>query len=306
MLKYIFKNFDQFLETLRVKVLHLFSKKKSPYSSRIKLTPSDILEREIQKHEENLKEKKSLESKQEIRKNILYLRLKLKALNSANRYIKRAMDILRDRVEESAYEALSYLNRTPEDLERDEQIEIKTFKALIYELIEDFEAATKEYKELLKIDKSSATIIEYKGFVERSRVFVSWHSKGRAKLIENSHNIHNIVSLESMPKAAQRLESLAKYYARSPKSRSLGKSYYKEVLKMYKKLLANDPKEYTCAYINALLDGVELFMMSPALLKEAQNLLMDSRDCIDMRVFLLERIKELKQKSFIQKSLGHL
>ena len=303
MLKYIFKNFDQFLESIRSRVVHLFVSEKSSGNRKIKLSATDILKQEIEKQKINLKEKKELHHKLELYKRILYLKLKLQALDSGNRYIKRAMDIMQDEVEESAYEALDYLNRVPSNLERENQVEVKLFKALIYELLEDFEAAASEYKESLKIDKSTKTLIEYKEYVERYREFISWQSKNKRRLLENSYNIHNITPLEKMPEVAERLESLAKYYARSPKSRPLGKSYYKEVLKIYKKLAKEKPKEFTCAYINALLDSVEIFMMSPLLLQEAQTLLMESRDCIDMRVYLLERIKELRQRSFIKKSL---
>ena len=303
MLKYIFKNFDQFLESIRGRIVHLFSKKKGFGDRKINLSAADILQQEIEKQKINLKEKKELYHKIEVHKRILYLKLKLQAMSSGNLYIKRAMDIAQDEVEESAYAALNYLNRVPDTLEREERVEVKLFKALIFEILEDFESAADEYKASLKIDKSTATLVEYKEYVERYREFISWQSKNKRRLLENSYNIHNITPIEKLPEVAEHLESLAKYYARSPKSRSLGKSYYKEVLKIYKKLVKKQPKEFTCAYINALLDGVELFMMSPLFLQEAQDLLMASRDCIDMRVFLLERIKELRKRSFIKKSL---
>ena len=303
MLRSIFKNFDQFLESIRSRIANLFSKEKWDENRKIKLSATDILKQEIQMQKVNLKEKKEIYHKLELYKRILYLKLKLQSLDSGNRYIKRAMDIMQDEVEESAYEALNYLSRVPSNLEREEQVEVKLFMALIYEILEDFEAAATEYKESLKIDKSTKALVEYKEYVERYRDFLSWQSKNRRRLLENSYNIHNITPIEKLPEVAERLESLAKYYARSPKSRALGKSYYKEVLKIYKKLLKEKPKEFTCDYINALLDGVEIFMMSPLLLQEAEDLLMANRDCIDMRVFLLERIRELRQRSFIKKSL---
>ncbi len=306
MLKYIFKNFDQFLESLRNRIIHLFSKKSRFDERKLKLSAADILMQEIEKQKINLKEKKELHHKLELYRRILYLKLRLLSLNSVNRYIKRAMDIMQDEVEESAYEALNYLSRVPNNLEREEQVEVKLFMALIYELLEDFEAAAAEYKGALKIDKSTKALLAYKEYVERYRDFISWQSKDKRRLIENSYNIHNITPIEKLPEVAKRLDSLAKYYARSPKSRALGKSYYKEVLKIYKRLLKEKPKEFTCEYINALLDGVEIFMMSPLLLQEAEELLMGSRDCIDMRVYLLERIRELRQRSFIKKSLEGL
>ncbi len=303
MIKYIFKNFDNFLELLRSKFLHLFSKDSKKQRDNFKPTPYDILEQEIQRQEINLEQKETLDGKLEVRKQILYLKLKLISLKSGNKYIKRAMMTITDGVDDSVYEALAYIERIPKNLDSKKRIETHLFKALLHEILEDFDAATHEYKEALKLDKSEESIRAYKEYVERTREFMSWHSKNKKRIGENSYNLHNILPLEKMPEVAKNLENIAKYYARSPKSRALAKSYFYEVLKIYKKLAQSSPQEYTCDYIHALLDGVEIFMLSPLLLQEAQDILVKSRDCIDMRVFLLERIKELKQKSFIQKSL---
>ena len=302
MLKYIFKNYDKLLESARHSLSTLFKKDEKQGQSNLQLKPYDILDMEIKKQELNLKEKDDVEIKHEIRKKSLYLRLKQKSLYYTNMYIKRAQDILSDEVEESLDEALDYLNRVPRNLSRDRLKEISLFKALIYELLEDFDEAAKEYKNAIKYDSDIEALSEYKAFVIRSREVLSWHKQRKTDLRFSSLNIHNITKLEDMPNVAKKLDSIAKYYARSPKSRELGKRYFKEVIKMYKKLYANDPKKYSCEYIKSLIDGVEFFMMSPSLLKRANELLFNTRDCTKTRVYLLEKIKELKSKRFIKKT----
>ncbi len=126
----------------------------------------------------------------------------------------------------------------------------------------------------------------------------------KKQLRYSSLNIHNIAKKEDMPAIAKKLDKISKYYARSPKSRELGKRYFKEVIKIYKILAQDEPKKYTCDYINTLIDAVEYFMFSATLLKEANDILYNSDDCVDMRVYLAEKIKELKEKRFIKTAIS--
>jgi len=303
MLRYIFKNYDKFLETIHNKIANLFNIKKQTETDSLQLKPIDIIELEIKKQEENLKQKDNIEQKLDVIKNILYLYLKRKSLKTANRYIKRAEEILEDEMEDTIYEALSYLKRVPKDLESEQLREIYIFKAYLYELLEDFSEASKEYKQAIKYDKTPNTLVEFKKFIERSRDVISWEKdlKRQSKKY-NIVNIHNITKIEDMPEVAEKLESVAKYYARSPKSRTLGKKYFREVLKMYKTLSQKYPKDYTCKYTSSLMDAVELFMMPPSLLRDSLDILLTSEDCNDLKIHLLKRLKDLKDKSFIKKS----
>ena len=303
MLRYIFKNYDKFLESVRIYFTKLFSRKTANKNNNLQLTPSEVLELEIKTQEVNLIQKENIESKRKIAKLITYLRLKQKALSTTNKYIKRVQDILRDEVDDSAYEALDYLKRVPDTLTHKEINEIYIYKAYIYELLEEFEDASTSFKEAIKYDKTPNTLTEYKKFVERSRNMLSWGKHSTKYNLEHStSSIHKVTKLEDMPEVIARLDKIAKYYARSPKSRSLGKKYFREILKMYKVLVESNPKKYTCAYIEALLDGIEIFMMPTALLQDVQELLQNPQDCIEARVYLLERIKELKQKGYVKKS----
>lgn len=269
-----------------------------------KLKPIEVIEQEIKRQEENLKQKELPEHKLEVLKALNYLRLKKKGLESKSKYINRAKDIIIDEVEDSAYEALDYLKRVPKKLSHNDLKDIYTYKALIYELLEDYEEAANAYKEALKFDKTPKTLTEYRAFVERSREAIMWQNHiDSQNLRYNTSNIHNIASLEDLPKVAKRLETIAKYYARSPKSRTLAKKYFKEVLKIYKKLAKHNPSEFTCLYIDALIDAVDIFMMSPLLLKEAQDLLIKTKECNDAKIYLQERISELKQRGYIKKIL---
>ena len=302
MLKYIFNNYSKFLKSTRNHFSILLSKKED--SKKEKSTNSSIskLNHEIELQEQNLRQKVDIEKKHDIRDKLLYLYIKKKSLEYGNGYIKIAESILNEDVEDSAYEALNYLNRVPKKIAPNRLKEIYIIKGMIFEILEDFDEAAKEYKKAINYDKTSEALHEYKKYVERSREVLNWHKANDVPLKYSSLNIHNIIELDKIPQVAARLDRLAKYYARSPKSRELGKRYFKEVIKLYKRLYFSNNKEYACEYIKSLVEGVEIFMMSPSLLREAYDILLNTRDCMDSRIYLLERIKELKSKDFIRRS----
>ena len=308
MLRYIFKNYDQFLESIRTHSTKFFSSKNNTKNNHnLQMSPIDVLDLEIKKLEAKLDKQEDVSKKREISKIILYLRLKQKSLSTTNKYIKRAQDILRDEVDDSAYEALDYLKRVPKNLSSKELNEIYTYKAYIHELLEEFEDASSTFKEAIKYDKTPHTLSEYREFVERSRRALSWGDNSiKENLSHSTSSIHKITKIEDMPEVIDRLENIAKYYARSPKSRTLAKKYFREVLKMYEILVEHNPKKFTCKYIKALLDAVEFFMMPASLLQDVQELLKNPQNCIESRVYLLERAKELKQKNYIKKSIGYI
>ncbi len=306
MQKYIFKNYDHILENLRSKVVELFQRDKKEHNTSMQLSPIEIIESEIRLQEENLEQKESIEQKEETRKILLLLYIEKKALTSSCKYIKRANEILKDGTDDSAYEALDYLERVPVKTVTSEDLNnIHIFKALIYEFLEEFEESSKEYKKALKYDKTPNTLIIYKKFVERSREVKSWYKK--EEKYGGAYNvslIHKITDIKDMPKVVESLENIAKYYARSPKSRLLGKKYFREVLKMLKILSNKEPEKYTCKYVEALLDAVDIFMMPPFILKEASELLKPIENCKESRTYLIERLKNLKKKTFIKSTIN--
>ncbi len=303
MLKYILNNYNKFLKSTRNHFSIFLNKEDDSSSNEDKeLDILSKLDREIALQERNLQEKKDIEKKHDIRDKLLYLYIKKRALEYNNGYIKIAEKILDEDVEDSAYEALNYLNRVPKNIAPNRLKEIHIVKGLIYEILEDFDEASKEYKKAIKYDKGVEALNEYKKYVLRSREVLNWHKASNASLKYSSFNLHNIVELDDIPEVAKRLDSLAKYYARSPKSRELGKRYYKEVIKLYKRLYQSNSKKYACDYVASLIEGVETFVMSPSLLREAYDILVNTIDCIDSRIYLLEKIKELKSRDFIKRS----
>jgi len=305
-LRYIIKGYNKFLKSTRDNISIFFDKKKRAHDSEVsdKKVNSELeeLNAEISLQERNLREKDDIEQKHDIRDRLLYLYIKKRAIKYNNGYIKIALNILDQEVEDSAYEALDYLNRVSKNISPKKLKEIHIIKGLLYEMLEDFDEAAKEYKEAIKYDKTTDALKEYKSFVERSREVLNWHKAKNVSLVYSSLNLHNIIDVKKIPDVAKRLDSLAKYYARSPKSREVGKRYFKEVIKLYKKLYDYDKSRYSCEYINALIDGVEYFMMSATLLQEAYRLLVNEQSCIESRIYLLERIRDLKQKGFIKQS----
>jgi len=288
----------------KLNIVKLFSNKDK---KGLPLKDEDViakLEKEILRNEENLNLKKDIRAKFAIKKQILLLLLKKKALLTENSYIKNAYAILQVGSEDSAYEALDYIKNLPFEKFASAYLnELYRYKALIYELLEDFSEASEAYKKALKVKNDAITLQEFKEYMERYQKILKWQKNNDDKIIlDQLYNIHNTTPIEELPKSVEMLEKLALYYARSPKSRSLGKRYFKEVLKIYKKLYEHNPQEFGCDYIRVLLDGVDLFMMTTLLLKEAQKILANPNFCIEERVALTERLQELKDKSFVKKS----
>ncbi len=303
MLEHIINSYDKFLKTTKDNLFTFFSNEKEDEPQLNKRDRELIaIDKEIAHCESNLESKKDIHQKLEIRARLLRLYLKRKSIQYSNGYIKISQNIIIDEVEDSLYEALDYLKRVPKNLDKQKQKEILLYKALIYELLEDFDMATRCYKRAISYDKTVESLRDYKNFVERSRETLEWYKNNKHAIKFNSLNLHNLVALEDIPEVIKRLDSLAKYYARSPKSRELGKKYFKEVIKLHRKLYESNKRRNACAYIDALIDGVEIFMMSPTILKEAYDMLMNDRDCIESRVYLLEKINNLKSKGFIKHS----
>jgi len=298
------KNNTGFFGKTKSKIAGFFKRKNSNSEVNIESKPIIVIEKEIKKHQENIALKKDIKTKYEIRKQILKLLLKKKAILSENSYIKKAYGFLNNYSEDNIYEAINYIKNLPLDrLSSKYNNELYRFQALLYELVEDFSESSKSYKDALKAINDEETLQEFKSFMERYQELLKWQKDIDEKIIlDQLYNVHNTTPIEKLPKSVAMLENLALYYARSPKSRPIGKRYFKEVLKIYKKLYEYDPKKYSCDYVRVLLEGVERFMLTTLLLKEAQKILADPQSCIEQRVYLSQKLKDLRDKSFVKKS----
>jgi tetratricopeptide (TPR) repeat protein len=308
-LKFIISRKKMFGQLFKDKfnIVKLFTNSNKKESKAEAISAQDIvkkIENEIARNRQNLTLKKDIKSKFAVKKQILLLILKKKALTTKNSYIKNAYKLLQSGSEDSIYEALDYLKKLPYEKFASSYLnELYRYKALIYELLEDFSEASNAYKKALKAQNNVETLQEFKEYMERYQKILKWQKNDDEKVIlDQLYNVHNTTPIQMLPKSVAMLENIALYYARSPKSRSLGKRYFKEVLKIYKKLYEHDPQEYGCDYIRVLLDAVDKFMLTTLLLKEAQDILENPTICIEQRVELNERLKELKDKSFVKKS----
>ncbi len=281
------------------------SKDKEITHNKTKKTSSlEKIEEEIAKQKENISQKEDLQSKYTIYKQIVHLLMQKKALQAQSSYVKYAYAIADDFFEDNLYEALNYLESIDSSkLSKEYLYEIYTFKALVFEALEDFTEAANSYKELIKLTSSTKALEDFKEYVKRHKELLEWQKDSKEKIIlDDLYTLHEKTDIKDLPKSAASLEKIALSYAASPKSRKLGKRYFKEVLKIYKKLYEHNPKEFSCSYIKVLIDAVELFMFTPLLLKEVQLLLEKPNLCIENRVYLLERLKTLKEKNFVKKS----
>jgi len=303
MIKYIFNNYDGFLEKIRSYLSSLIKIDNKQEIAAKNFLGLEQIETELKRQYDNLQAKQDINLKFEIQEKIVRLLVKKKIVTTNNKYLDVAYKIIYDFSEDRIYEALNYLKTIPEyKLNRQQLVEIYSFKALLYELIDDFTEASNAFKKAISLDKTSNVIKEYKEFMHRYQNITKWQKESnKNKLYKKVNTIHNIAPIENLPKIARNLENIARYYARSPKSRHLAKQYFKEVIKIYKKLSLHEEK-YLCEYIRVLLEGVEEFMMPPIFLKEAIDILADPKICLENRIYLLEKIKELKEKKFIKQS----
>jgi len=268
-------------------------------SQKDSLTPEDLIDREIAQQEEQLFQQKDKESVVKIIKNISCLKAKKLSITNKNGYIEHAFSLLTTRNEDNILEIIYYLKSVPlEQLSPHEQSDILYLQALFYEAILDIENAKKYYK--MAIDKNADTskLQEYKNFIQK------YTPKKRQQQNNSTKHIHTIdpsTPNEELLKRANTLEQLALRYAKSPKSRALGKSYFKEVMYIHRELNSRS-NSYQCEYIRILLDGVEIFMFSPIYLKKAIDMLKDGEICKEQRVYFSERVNYLKNKSFIKHS----
>ena len=120
------------------------------------------------------KKSKSLESKKEARKKLLLYKLKELALKTKNEDIKRVQEILESQSEYQIYEVakkiLIYLNKIRVFKSVDSLIDVRIYKALLYELLDIDIGASTEYKEIIKLKNSKELFKLYHEFIERSMI----------------------------------------------------------------------------------------------------------------------------------------
>ena len=119
---------------------------------------------------------KSLESKKEARKKLLLYKLKELALKSKSSDIKKVQYILdRKKDETTLKESLIYLNDL-RDIKNSNLIDIKIYKAYLYEILNIEIGATQEYKELIELKKSKEIFNLYHDFIVRTIIMNSINS----------------------------------------------------------------------------------------------------------------------------------
>jgi hypothetical protein len=300
MFKCIFKNYDELLEKINQSFNKLISDEAKEELNR--QSEEDI---ELEADLALLKETKDFHTKIDIVKKIVFILLHREARVTSSKYVKSAWEFLKEGInEDNLYKALDYLNRVPllklSDKDRESY---HIFRALIFEALEEYSKASKEYKVAIKDKVSERALRGYRSFIERyQELFKDDNNRLNISLL---YTLHDTLPLEELPKAAKTLENLAKYYARSPKSRHLAKKYFKESLNIYEKLFISDKDKYICEYIRVILEGIEDLMISDVLLKRVIKFLRNDPDiCEEQRDYLLDKIKELQEKSYINVKLA--
>jgi hypothetical protein len=118
---------------------------------------------------ECFKKCKNYESKKEARKKLLLYKLKELSLKTKNSDILKVQKIVdKNCDEETLKKILIYLNRLRVFNSIDSLIDVKIYKALLYELLDIDIGATTEYKEAIKLKDSKEIFEQYHDFIERT------------------------------------------------------------------------------------------------------------------------------------------
>jgi len=267
------------------------------------LSPLEALDLEISKQESNLKLHYDYPAVEIIVKKIADLKLQKIGLTSNSSYIKQACKLLKDKSEEHLMQTLYFLDTVPMNKIDDiEKKDILACSAYIAEILQEYKRASDYYKKAINSCNDIKIVQEFKKYLERLNILKSVDKEEvKDKKLKNLEETYTNMSEEVMLKSAEVLENMALNYAKSPKGRELAKRYYKEVLYILRKLIEINQDKYFCKYIKVLIDGVEFFMFSNVYLQEAIDLLKKDK-CKVERETLIERVKALKDKKFIQKS----
>ena len=111
----------------------------------------------------------NLDSKREARKKLLLYKLKELALNTKSSEIKRVQKILENNEDyKTAKKILIYLNNLRVFNSIETLIDVRIFKAFLYEMLDIDIGATNEYKELIKLKNSKEIFELYHQFIERT------------------------------------------------------------------------------------------------------------------------------------------
>ena len=112
---------------------------------------------------------KNLDSKKEARKKLLLYKLKELSLSTKNKDIKKVQKFLDENESyEVAKKILIYLNNLRIFNSVESLIDVKIYKALLYEMLDIDIGATNEYKEVIKLNDSKEIFKLYHEFIERT------------------------------------------------------------------------------------------------------------------------------------------
>jgi len=219
--------------------INLINKKEN----RLDDTQDNSLETKLKNLSKEFENSTKLDKKRELLKRIVFLNMEIFVLSTSNKYTDCAMSMIEAQSEESWFFAINYLNSIDRRLAPTQVHEVHIFKAMLYELIENFNQANIEYKKANEILDISNSKLLYRAFIERVN---------QLPLVHKCLNIQDSIKDEAITDVIDRLYSISKYYAKSKKSLNLAKKYHKEALNLYSKLAQKKPKEYARVYMNSL------------------------------------------------------
>ncbi len=220
------------------------------------------------------------ESKEQLRQKLIFTKLKKISIQTESEYLKDLYIVIQDENISSVTKVLNTLNEIKDDIYSESKVDILIYKALLLELLGEDKEASVEYKKALHISFNRELSIMYREFIERRLRSVK----------DNSCNTP--LKADTLRSKAKALEAAAKLANDSHKKRE----YFLEAIGIYKKMMDLDSK-YNREYILALIKSVETYKLDKKYLVEAQMLIFHMCDCKDTELYLLNKIKSLKEVS---------
>ena len=234
-------------------------------------------------------QKCSARAKEQIRQKWIFTELKKLTVESNCKYLQNAYNLLKEEDLYRVEDALNYLDNIDTKMPFNKEIKIHIFKALLNELLIKYIEASKEYKKC-NFDKYAMTF--YKDFKRRTKEI---ETNYELPVNDASQDTDIDSDLKTLQKNAKKLEEKAKHYSKTKNSLDLAQTYYKQALSLYKQIAELDfsfKREYTLALIKAC----ETYKLSKNYLDEAENIIFHSNRCKDTEIYLLNKIKSLKDK----------
>ena len=202
--------------------------------------------KELDKNKTNFFQKDNSNTKQYIKFNIIYLKIKIISIKSNNFFIRKINSIFYEKSLYKAYKAFLYLKQNFLYQSKEELYEFYILNALFYELLFDIESSIKYYNKIFKIDNKFSK--------ELHNSFLFRNADELKKI--NKFKIEDIKSIEQLHSTFNLLSNLYEHYKECNRL-DLSKNYFTKSLDVLEVLYNKNSIKYRYLYINKIIYGLQ-------------------------------------------------